>query len=118
MRVGQGDRPVLQGWAGEARKNRGQTAISQKARNGVSPPEREMESVPWEAQYTGGEVGGLRLMEVIEVDGLPPEVVRGLRDLVHALKGRLEPRPAPELPEWPGDVIASMSRDDLYRDAG
>jgi len=64
-------------------------------------------------------------MEVIQVNGLPPDVVRSLRDMVEVLQERL--RPAPQsggsrttvaLPAWPGKVIASIARKDIYAYAG
>ncbi len=63
-------------------------------------------------------------MEAIEVDGLPPDVVRTLRAMVQVMKAQLrrpeEPagREVRPLPAWPGDVIRPLTREDLYRDAG
>jgi hypothetical protein len=63
-------------------------------------------------------------MEVIEVDGLPPELVHTLRAVVQAMKAQLrreEGRPVSEvgaLPTWPGDTIRPLTSEDLYSDAG
>ena len=63
-------------------------------------------------------------MEVIQVDGLPADLVRTLRAMVQVMRTQLreaevEPRrDAPSLPAWPGDVTRPVTREDLYGDAG
>ncbi len=63
-------------------------------------------------------------MEVIEVEGLPPELAYTLRAMVQVMKAQLrkeQGRPGREvhpLPAWPGDVIRPLTREDLYSDAG
>jgi hypothetical protein len=63
-------------------------------------------------------------MDVIEVDGLPTDLVRTLRVMVQVMKAQLRRpetgpvRDLPPLPAWPGDVIRPVTREDLYSDAG
>jgi hypothetical protein len=58
-------------------------------------------------------------METINVEGLPEPVARALAAMVQALREQLakdqktEPR---ELPVWPGTVIGSLTREEIYDD--
>ena len=59
----------------------------------------------------------------IDLTGLPEPVAQGIAKLVEALRqGQGEPKPGPpaaaELPRWEGVVLTTLSRRELYDDAG
>lgn len=62
-------------------------------------------------------------METIDVNGLPEPVARELENLVATLRLQLEPnqpqepQPKVQFPVKHGNVIGSLSREDIYGDA-
>ena len=67
-----------------------------------------------------------KLINSIDVRGLPEPLVQALQRMVQALRGELPPdtqdtpargRQKIKLPVWPGKVIGSLSRHDIYGDA-
>lgn len=65
-------------------------------------------------------------MDTIDVSGLPEPLADALRKMVQTLRARLpgngqqmgiEPKHEVCLPVWPGKVIGSLKREDLYGDA-
>ena len=65
-------------------------------------------------------------MDTIDVRGLPEPLAQAIQRMVKALcdqspeKGKPVAMPAPgkvNLPEWPGEVIGCLSREDIYGDA-
>ncbi len=58
-------------------------------------------------------------MEHINVEGLPEPVARAAQAVVQALREQLakEQKKEPaELPVWPGTVIGSLTREEIYDD--
>jgi 4'-phosphopantetheinyl transferase EntD len=58
-------------------------------------------------------------MESINVEGLPEPVARAVQAMVQALREQLahDQQKAPrELPVWPGTVIGSLTREEIYDD--
>ena len=58
-------------------------------------------------------------MENINVEGLPEPVARAVQAMVQALREQLakEQKKEPgELPFWPGTVIGSLTREEIYDD--
>jgi len=57
---------------------------------------------------------------VIDVSGLPEQVVMDIQKLVNTLRGQLpKPSSAPvkvQLPVWEGTVLGSLSRQEIYDD--
>jgi hypothetical protein len=56
-------------------------------------------------------------MESINVEGLPEPVARAVQAMVQALREQLahDQKKAPgELPVWPGTVIGSLTREEIY----
>jgi hypothetical protein len=60
-------------------------------------------------------------MESISLKDLPEPYARAIHAMVETLRHQLitevKPRPPVELPTWPGKVIGSLRREDLYSDA-
>lgn len=65
-------------------------------------------------------------MDTIDVRGLPDPLVQAIQRMVEILRDQLQENgkpaamPAPRkvsLPVWPGGVIGSLRREDLYGDA-
>ena len=61
-------------------------------------------------------------MKTINVDNIPEPVVRAMEAVVETLREQFhdfeKPRYRVELPIWPGKVIGSLSRTELYQDVG
>jgi hypothetical protein len=61
-------------------------------------------------------------MRTINVDNIPEPVVRAMEVVVQTLREQLhdvdKPRPRVELPVWPGEVVGSLSRTEIYQDVG
>lgn len=61
-------------------------------------------------------------MKTIDVEDLPEPVAQAVAAMVEALRQQLakkEEKPKRvELPSWPGTVIGSLSRKDIYSDVG
>ncbi len=61
-------------------------------------------------------------MKTINVDGLPDPVIRSLEAVVHTLRveirGTEKARRRVKLPVWPGKVIGSLTREEIYKDVG
>ena len=61
-------------------------------------------------------------MKTINVDDIPEPIVRAMESVLETLRQQFhdadKPRHRVELPDWPGKVIGSLSRTELYRDAG
>ena len=58
-------------------------------------------------------------MEHINVEGLPEPVARAVQAMVQALREHLakeQKKEFAELPVWPGTVIGSLTREDIYDD--
>jgi hypothetical protein len=58
-------------------------------------------------------------METINVEGLPEPVARALEAVVQALREQLtkdQKKEPSELPLWPGTVIGSLTREEIYDD--
>jgi hypothetical protein len=58
-------------------------------------------------------------MEHINVEGLPEPVARALEAMVQALREQLakdQKKEPGELPVWPGTVIGSLTREEIYDD--
>ena len=57
-------------------------------------------------------------MKTISVEGLPEPVVRAMEIVVETMREQLhaseKPRNHVELPNWPGDVIGSLTRTEIY----
>ena len=66
-------------------------------------------------------------MENINVRGLPEPVVRALESMVETLRRQMTSQPQKQgqaavngqlaLPRWPGKVIGTLSREEIYDDA-
>ena len=61
-------------------------------------------------------------MTTISLEGLPDPVVRSLEALVETVRREMRAaqvqRHRVELPRWPGKVIGSLTREEIYEDAG
>lgn len=67
-------------------------------------------------------------MKSIDVEGLPEPVAKAIELVVSTFKVQLAPKPAaqapapnakvPILPRWPGKVVGSLRREDIYADVG
>jgi hypothetical protein len=60
-------------------------------------------------------------MKVIDVEGLPDEIVQALEQIVQALRERVglgqeAPRRQVDLPVWPGTVLGRLTREEIYED--
>jgi len=59
-------------------------------------------------------------MKTINVDDIPKPVVVAMEAVVEVLRQQLhrpeEKRPCVKLPLWPGKVIGTLSRTELYQD--
>jgi len=59
-------------------------------------------------------------MKTINVDNIPEPVVRAMEAVVQTLREQFQdtgkPRPRVELPVWPGKIIGSLSRTEIYQD--
>jgi hypothetical protein len=64
----------------------------------------------------------------IDVEGLPEPLAAAIDLVVRTFKVQMAPKTgvpaaapkakAPELPRWPGKVIGSLRREDIYADVG
>lgn len=56
----------------------------------------------------------------IDVDGVPEPFVQAVKKMVDTLREQFQDkegeRPPVELPVWPGKVIGSLTRDEIYED--
>jgi hypothetical protein len=61
------------------------------------------------------------MMKTINVEGLPEPVVRAMEIVVDTVRKQLHADERPpsrdKLPVWPGKVLGSMSRTEIYEDA-
>ena len=59
-------------------------------------------------------------MDSISVKDLPEPYARAIEAMVETLRRQLqhqeEPRPRVTLPAWPGTVVGSLRREDIYGD--
>jgi hypothetical protein len=68
------------------------------------------------------------MVKSIDVEGLPEPVAKAIELVVRTFKVQLVPTAKPqgtapnltarELPRWPGTVIGSLRREDIYADVG
>ena len=68
------------------------------------------------------------IVKSIDVEGLPEPVAKAIELVVRAFRVQLVPKAEPqvaapkptarELPRWPGKVIGSLRREDIYADVG
>ncbi len=60
-------------------------------------------------------------MQTIDVHDLPEPIARAIAAMVEAVRQRLAPPairpPSRELPRWPGTVLGTLSREEIYDDA-
>jgi hypothetical protein len=56
----------------------------------------------------------------LDVEGVPEPLVQAVKKMVETLReqfrGNEGERPPVELPVWPGKVIGSLTRDEIYED--
>ena len=60
-------------------------------------------------------------MKVLNVEGLPDEIVQALKRTVQAFRERADirqeaPRRQGDLPVWPGTVLGRLTREEIYED--
>lgn len=59
-------------------------------------------------------------MKTINVDSIPEPVAIAMESVVEAVRKQLrdtkKPRPNVELPLWPGKVVDTLSRTEIYQD--
>jgi hypothetical protein len=59
-------------------------------------------------------------MKTINVDNIPEPVVHAMEVVVQTLREQFreadKPRPQGDLPVWPGMVVGSLSRTEIYQD--
>jgi hypothetical protein len=58
-------------------------------------------------------------MENINVEGLPEPVARAIEAMIQALREQLakdQKKEPADLPVWPGTVIGSLTREEIYDD--
>ena len=58
-------------------------------------------------------------MEQIDVSDLPEPLARAIEAMVESVRHQLHPhiKHARELPLWEGEVIGSLTREEIYEDA-
>jgi hypothetical protein len=67
---------------------------------------------------------GRAVMKTIDVEGLPETVAQALLAMVETLKRQTATKSvakahaAIELPRWPGKVMSSLRREEIYADLG
>jgi len=61
-------------------------------------------------------------MRTINIEGLPEPVAEAVVKMVEALQGQFtvtpEQRPRVDLPRWPGKVLGSLTREEIYEHVG
>ena len=61
-------------------------------------------------------------MKTLDIDGLPEPVAEAVTRIVQTLREHFaathEHRPPVDLPRWPGKVLGSLRREEMYKDAG
>lgn len=61
-------------------------------------------------------------MKTVNIDGLPEPVAAAVVQMVATLRSQFaakaESSPRTELPRWPGRVLGTLSREELYEHAG
>jgi hypothetical protein len=61
-------------------------------------------------------------MKTINVDNIPEPVIRAMEVVVQTLREQFhdaeKPRSQVDLPIWPGKVVGSLDRTEIYQDVG
>lgn len=61
-------------------------------------------------------------MKTVNIEGLPESVAEAVVKMVETLRSQFtaksESRPPVDLPRWPGKVLGSLSREEIYEHVG